>query len=144
MTAEDIVQEVMVKVWKREAEFGELDNQEAWCMTVTRNLALDVLRKKKMDIDDIDGYVGVMDKALNPEQSMVSSDIMSIIHDAINALPLNQKQVVHLREIEEYNYKDIAQITGMTEDQVKVYLHRARISLRQKLSKFYETNFQKG
>lgn len=136
MQAEDVVQEVLVKVWKRESEVGELENSEAWCMTVTRNLALDKLRRHKYT-DDIDQHLSISTDTMTPEQSVISEDMMKIIHNAIASLPSGQNQVVHLREIEGYSYKEIANITDMSEDQVKVYLHRARITLRNKLAKYY-------
>ncbi len=136
MLAEDVVQEVLVKVWKRESEVGELENSEAWCMTVTRNLALDKLRRAKPTAD-IDNVLSVSSDDLTPEQATISGDMMSIIHNAIASLPTSQNQVIHLREIEGYSYKEIASITGMSEEQVKVYLHRARIALRNKLEKYY-------
>jgi RNA polymerase sigma-70 factor (ECF subfamily) len=137
MLAEDIVQEVFLKVWNKEEELKTIDNSEAWVMTVTRNLALDKLRRKKKYVEDINNHLSIADKTFTPEQTAESCDMMEIIHREIANLPEAQNQVIHLRDIEGYSYKEIAEITGMTEDKVKVYLHRARQKLRITLSQYY-------
>ena len=134
MAAEDVVQEVFIKVWKRREEVKEIDNKEAWCMTVTRNLALDKLRKKKYPHEPVEEHYAIKDTTMDPAQRVQSNNIMSMIKEAINALPNDQKQVVHLRDVEGYKYKEIAEITGLTIEKVKVYLHRARLTLRKQLS----------
>ena len=137
MLAEDIVQEVLIKVWKKSAELERITNKEAWCMTVTRNLALDKLRRRKVILDDVDDHRNIADKNLSPYRSLQSSDTMELIKDAIAKLPEAQQQVIHLREVEGYTYQEIAEITGYSIEKVKVYLHRARITLRNKLTSIY-------
>lgn len=137
MVAEDVVQEVLVKVWQKKAEFEKIENKEAWCMTVTRNLSLDKLRRKKMILDNVDDHRDITDKTMSPYRSLQSDDTMQLIREAINQLPEAQQQVIHLRDIEGYKYQEIAEITGYSVDKVKVYLHRARITLRNKLTSIY-------
>ena len=71
---------------------------------------------------------------MDPAQQIQSNDIMKQIRQAIDGLPDDQRQVVHLRDVEGYKYKEIAEITGLTIEKVKVYLHRARIVLRKQLA----------
>ena len=106
MTAEDIVQEVLVKVWKKKGELSAIDNIEAWCMTVTRNLSLDKLRRKKKPMDRVEDHYDLADQDMTPYRSLQSEDTMSIIREAIEALPETQQQIVHLREIEGYTYQE--------------------------------------
>jgi RNA polymerase sigma-70 factor (ECF subfamily) len=133
--AEDVIQEVLVKVWKKKEVFLDLDNKEAWCMTVTRNLCIDKIRARKMRTTDVTEHYNIRDKTLTPAQEVVSNDRMSQILELINALPEKQKTVVQLRDIEGYSYKEISEITTLKLDQVKVYLHRARITLRAQITK---------
>ncbi|MEE9373360.1 MAG: sigma-70 family RNA polymerase sigma factor [Saprospiraceae bacterium] len=133
MEAEDIVQEVMVKVWKKNDELKAIGNFEAWCMTVTRNLALDKLRKVKKTLEPVEHHIQIKDKELNPYQKTRQKEIYDIIQMTMNKLSDDQKQVIHLRDIEGYTYKEIAQITEFSIDKIKVYLHRARINLRKAL-----------
>lgn len=134
MAAEDVVQEVLIKVWNKEKEIQAIDNKEAWCMTVTRNLALDKLRKKKYRYEPVEEHYSIADKGMTPLEATMSSDTMTLIHKVMSELPKDQLQVVHLRDVEGYSYKEIAQATELSIEKVKVYLHRARITLRQKLS----------
>ena len=137
MAAEDVVQEVLIKVWQKKEHLTKVDNKEAWCMTVTRNLALDKLRKKKVILDDVDDHRNISDSQMTPYRALQSDDTMQIIKEAINELPEAQQQVIHLRDVEGYNYQEIADITWFSSDKVKVYLHRARITLRNKLTSIY-------
>jgi len=57
--AEDVIQEVLVKVWKKRDVFLELDNKEAWCMTVTRNLCIDKIRARKMHTTDVTEHYNI-------------------------------------------------------------------------------------
>lgn len=133
--AEDVIQEVLVKVWKKKDQFLELDNKEAWCMTVTRNLCIDKIRTKKMRTSDITEHYDIKDKTLTPAEESVSNDRMGQILELINNLPEKQRTVIQLRDIEGYSYKEISEITTLKLDQVKVYLHRARITLRDQITK---------
>ena len=137
MLAEDIVQEVLVKVWKNKKQLNTIDNKEAWCMRVTRNLSFDKLRRKKTPADSVEEHYGIADQGMTPDRKLQSEDTMSIIRDAIASLPDSQSQIVHLREVEEYSYQEIADVTGYTVDKVKVSLHRARITLRERLESIY-------
>ncbi len=134
MAAEDVVQEVLIKVWNKKNDLQNIDNKEAWCMTVTRNLALDKLRKKKHYHEPVEAHYAVADSAMTPHDRVQSQDTMTLIRQAIKELPHDQMQVIHLRDVEGYKYKEIADITGLSIEKVKVYLHRARITLRKKLS----------
>lgn len=133
--AEDVIQEVLVKVWKKKDQFLELSNKEAWCMTVTRNLCIDKIRSRKMRTTDVTEHWDIKDKTLTPSEVAVSNDRMGQILTLINALPEKQRTVVQLRDIEGYSYKEISEITELKLDQVKVYLHRARITLRAQITK---------
>lgn len=137
MTAEDVVQEVLVKVWQKKKDLEKIENKEAWCMTVTRNLALDKLRRKKAIHEDVTEHRSIADVEMTPYRAVQSTDTMSIIRDAIDKLPEAQQQVIHLRDVEGYSYREISDITGFSIDKVKVYLHRARITLRHKLTSIY-------
>jgi len=106
-------------------------------MTVTRNMALDSLRKKKAYHDDIEDHRDISDGEMTPYRKLQSDDTMEIIRHAMDELPEAQQHVIHLRDIEGYSYQEIAEITGYSIDKVKVYLHRARITLRKKLTSIY-------
>jgi len=136
MEAEDVVQEVIVKLWKKKDQFTEIDNKEAWCMTLTRNLAIDKTRSKKRGrTESIEDYHHVKDSSLDPYKATKSNDMMKRIKEMMETLPDNQKSVLHLRDVEGYSYKEISEITTLSLDQVKVNLYRARKSMREKILK---------
>ena len=102
-------------------------------MMMARNAALDSLRKKKIKSTNIDDHFNIKDKTATPDQAYEGKDKMKRILALIEQLPDNQKTVLQLRDIDGYSYKEIATIAGLSVDQVKVNLHRARIALREQI-----------
>lgn len=133
MEAEDVVQEALVKIWKNKEKLSEIDNKQAWCMAVTRNLAIDKIRARKKKIVPIDTVYHIKDQSSDPYAQLKTKDTLSRIRELMNKLPENLRTVLQLREIEGYTYKEISEIAGYSIDQVKVYLYRARHSMRAQL-----------
>ncbi|QSE96079.1 RNA polymerase sigma factor [Fulvivirga lutea] len=133
--ARDIVQEVFIKVWNKRNEMDELENMEAWCMRVTRNLSLDKLKSKKRKLtDSLDQTHDIsMGENITPYRSTELSDTMIKIGTFISSLPDKQKQVIQLRDVEGYSYQEICDILEIDMNQVKVNLFRARKSVRENL-----------
>lgn len=133
--AEDIVQESLIKIWKKREQFLEIENKEAWCITIARNLAIDKLRaNKKRRSSDITEHYDISDEHANPAKKAADKDMLDKVNEIMDQLPEHQREIVSLRDIEGYTYKEIADIMGYTVDQVKVNLHRARKTLRDQLS----------
>lgn len=133
--AEDIMQELLIKIWKRKEQYEQLENKEAWCMTVTRNMAIDKTRSRKVRTDDIDAYFNIKDKTPLADLNLEQKERMNSILKLLNDLPEQQRQIIHLRDVEGYTYKEIAEITENSLDFVKVSLHRARKNLKEALLK---------
>ncbi len=133
--AEDIMQELMIKIWNRMDQFNEIDNKEAWCMTVTRNMAIDKTRNKKMPSQDISEFLHLKDSDDTPDKKMENDERFGNIMALVNQLPEKQRIIIHLRDVEGYSYQEIADMTENTLDFVKVSLHRARKTLKEELLK---------
>ncbi len=133
--AEDVVQEVFIKLWKKRDYIDQIKNLEAWCMQLTRNMSIDKLRSKHRRTEDIDGHYELQDKGRNPEEKTISSDIYTKIQTMIQALPEKQKMVIQLRDIEGYSYQEIADALELPLNQVKVNLFRARNTIKAKILK---------
>jgi RNA polymerase sigma factor (sigma-70 family) len=126
--AHDTVQEVMIKVWNKRDEMDQLENMEAWCMRITKNLSLDKLKSKKRKMtDSLDQNFEISQgDDLTPYRTVEMNDTMKNIGLIIAALPDKQKQVIQLRDVEGYSYKEIGDIMEIDMNQVKVNLFRAR------------------
>jgi len=128
--AEDVVQEILIKVWEKREDWEDWRNMNAMIYTMTKNLSLDKLKNKNNQLYTIpDGYDTASDGA-GPVQRVISQDVERIIHKAISTLNEIQRMVIQLRDIEGYTYQEIADMTDLTMAQVKVNLHRGRLELR--------------
>lgn len=132
--AKDIVQDVLIKIWDRRDELAKIENLDGWMFTVTRNLCIDRIRAKKMHLD-INTQVQVEDKEDTPEEQTTKSQLLGLMRKLIDEMPEKQKLVIHLRDIEGLSYDEIAESIGIPLAQVKVNLHRARLSLKEKIIK---------
>ena len=135
--AKDAVQDVMLKLWETKEELSEKSSIEAWCMTLTRNKSLDMLkrvgRKMKTNIDDAAVRLTSQDKL--PDSYTIENETMQHINQAVMRLPEKQKSVFQLRDVEGYAYLEICETLNMEMSQVKVYIFRARKSIKESLEK---------
>jgi RNA polymerase sigma factor (sigma-70 family) len=134
--AKDIVQEVFIRVWNGREQMEEVQNWEAWCMRITRNLSLDRIRSiTRKQTEPIEESFNIHHEALTPHESTEIQESMQKINQFIAALPEKQRQVIHLRDVEGYSYNEICDILELDMNQVKVNLFRARNAVREKLMK---------
>ena len=126
--ARDIVQTAFEKLW-RNRESVENDKCKSYLFTVAYNQMIDHIRKNKR----------VQLKEEFNENTKVghqtSTHTKKVLMEALNRLNETQKSLVMLKDYEGYNYEEIGKIMDLTESQVKVYLHRARLALRDYLVK---------
>ncbi|MEQ1744972.1 MAG: RNA polymerase sigma factor [Saprospiraceae bacterium] len=132
--AEDVVQEVLERVWKSpEAKSADVSNWEAWCMSLTRNRSLDQVRanarRRTVPLDSLSTQPAGADSAWATE----TRDLAEQARRLMQALPEKQRLVMHLRDVEELSYEEIAQVLDISMEQVKVGLHRARKAVREKM-----------
>ncbi|HLL41742.1 MAG TPA: RNA polymerase sigma factor [Segetibacter sp.] len=121
--ARDIVQTAFEKMW-RNRDAVENEKSKSYLFTVAYNQMIDHLRKvKRMNLTEDFAEI----KATNYQ---ANTNVQKILHEALNRLNETQRSLVILKDYEGYNYEEIGRITGLNESQVKVYLHRARITLR--------------
>ena len=135
--AEDVVQEVMEKAWKStEDQSAGVQNWEAWCMTLTRNRSLDKNRSRNTRrTETLDGLAErKMNTNAGPDAVVETEDMVRQVRALMQELPEKQRLVMHLRDIEEMSYEDIAFTLDISLDQVKINLHRARKIMREKLN----------
>ena len=133
--AEDIVQDIMVKVWDKREDWKNWSSIEAMCMTMTRNLSIDRTRSKHKKLVEIPEGFDFVEGSASPEQEASSRDMLNHIGKIIDKLPEKQKSIIQLREIEGYTYQEISDLLDVPISQVKVSVHRARIFLKKELLK---------
>jgi len=127
--AEDIVQEVFIRLWKKREDLANVQNLEAWAVRMTKNLTIDRLRSKKHQTEDLPIASGTPDSE-TPHSITERKDTLDYIRKLMDQLPLKQKSVMQLRDVEGYSYQEIAQALEMPMNQVKVYLFRARQTMK--------------
>ena len=135
--AEDVVQETMLKVWKGRSEWDNIDSIEAYCLTACRNLSLDKMRHMDNQVQNIEQESEPADQSYsaNPEEQAVQHDRLQLVRQLISQLPEKQRTCMQLRDVEGKSYRDIANIIGISEEQVKVNIFRARQTIRERFQK---------
>lgn len=134
--AEDIVQETLVKAWRRQDEWQHREEAEAFCWTAARNMAIDSLRRSEVrneGREDEDRAAEIPDTRV-PDADLEEREREQLVRQLMEQLPLRQRTVLHLREVEEMSYRQIAEVMQLSEDQVKVELHRARLRIRKRFN----------
>ena len=124
--ARDIVQGAFEKMWINREQV-ENDRCKSYLFTVAYHQMIDHIRKNKRVTlrEEFSEHVKVA--------GTVHHDSKRILHEAVNRLNETQKSLVMLKDYEGYSYEEIGKITGLSGSQVKVYLHRARLQLREYL-----------
>ncbi|MBC8111295.1 MAG: sigma-70 family RNA polymerase sigma factor [Verrucomicrobia bacterium] len=126
--AEDAVQDVLMKMWDIREKLDAYHSVEALAMTITRNTCLGRLRKKPML--NLESQPEMPHFAL-PDLPLEQQDTKNLVQNAIKRLPDIQGQILQLRDIEEYEMEEIAEIIGKDEGYVRVNLCRARKKLKE-------------
>jgi RNA polymerase sigma factor (sigma-70 family) len=121
--ARDIVQTAFEKLW-RHRDSVEVEKSKSYLFTVAYNGMIDHIRKNKRIYlkDEFSDETKVQSKSIN--------NAKQILNEALNRLSETQRSLVMLKDYEGYSYEEIGQIMSLTESQVKVYLHRARLALK--------------
>ena len=122
--SKDIVQDSFEKLWMKAAEIA-YEKVRSYLFTTAYHTMIDQIRKDNR-MDDFEKI-----KEQNYSHGTQYSDLGELLDQAIRKLPDIQKSVILLRDYEGYSYKEIAEITALSEDQVKVYIYRGRMFLKQ-------------
>lgn len=130
--AEDVVQDTMIRVWSKRDEWSQFDSVEAFCLVVTKNLAIDRSQKREAQNVSITPQMEEEPDANSPYDRMIHKEKMNLINKLVDELPEKQRLIMQLRDIEGESYKKIATLLNLTEEQVKVNLFRARQKVKQR------------
>lgn len=132
--AEDATQEVILKLWSRKEKIKHYANIEAFAMTVTKNYCLDQLKSKQ------NSHLRIVHQNYESHHTSLQKEIelndeMNWLSKIVNNLPEQQRMIFQLRDVEQYEYEEIAEIMEMNQTAIRVALSRARKSIRESLVK---------
>lgn len=132
--AEDATQEVILKLWDRKNKLKHYANIEAYAITVTKNYCLDQLKLKQNNNLRI-VHQNYESNQISLQTEVEVNDEMNWLGRIIDCLPKQQKMIFQLRDVEQYDYDEIAKIMEMNHTAIRVTLSRARKTIRENLIK---------
>ena len=134
--AEDMIQDAYFKLWDTREKLVNIQNPEAYCVTLLKNLCMDFLRSPKsiLNENNIEDY-DVPDNSANIEKEIESKETIKKIKSFIHNLPEKQQRVLNLRGFAGCSLEEIETITGENAVNIRVLLSRARNTLRMSLKK---------
>jgi RNA polymerase sigma-70 factor (family 1) len=138
--AEDIVQEVYVKLWGMRNVLSTYNSIEALAVRITRNLCLDNLRRRKVNQNAMKAeQMKEGMHSVSPAEELEKKEEAEMIHTLIAALPEPQRSLVHLRHLEGKEYEEISEMVNMNVNAIRVSISRARKQMREMLEKQYSS-----
>jgi len=138
----DLAQDAFVRAWQSLGSYRFDAAFSSWLFRLTSNICIDYLRKKKrskvisLTFEDDEGeevQLELPDPGPTPEQALLRAEERAMLAEAMNALPVEARQILTLRAIDALSYEQIAEVMGLPEGTVKSRLSRAREQLRKKL-----------
>ena len=130
--AEDATQEILLKLWSKNESMGQYKSVEAFAMTMTKNFCLDRLKSKQAGNLKL-VHSNYKDETVSVQRQLEAEDSVGWVERIMQELPEQQKMVLQLRDVEDYDYDEIAQMLDMKPTAVRVTLSRARKTVREKL-----------
>jgi len=132
--AEDATQELLLKLWKNKDKLSSYRNTEAFAMTMTKNYCYDRLKSKQAKNLTLI-HSNYKEKETSLDKKLEYIDSVDRVHLLIDNLPDQQKLIIQLRDIEQYDFKEICEMVNMKPTAVRVSLSRARKTIREQLTK---------
>lgn len=133
--AEDMVQEVYMKLWSKREELPDVQNMEAYCVALTKNMCIDRLRLAEVDRVDVDDVPLSLAAADDVASQLERQDAVEQVKLIIETLPEKQQQVITLRDIRDCTFEEIEEQTGLTAVNVRALLSRARKTIRERFKR---------
>ncbi|QXP73915.1 sigma-70 family RNA polymerase sigma factor [Tenacibaculum sp. AHE15PA] len=132
--AEDATQELVFKLWRNKEKLSGYKNVEAFAMTMTKNYCYDRLKSKQASNLTL-VHSNYKEKETSLDKKVEYNDSVSLVHKLIDKLPEQQKTIIQLRDVEQYDFDEICKMVDMKPTAVRVALSRARKTIREELIK---------
>ncbi len=131
--AEEVLQDVMLAAWNNAGNFRGDSSVRTWLLVIARNRAMNTYRKRKLPLVTLDDAFGVFGNDTGPLEKVERKGNETRVRDALNQLPLPQREVLVLVFYHQLTGPEVAQVLGINEGTVKSRLHRAKEALRRVL-----------
>lgn len=129
--AEDLVQETMLKLWTQRNKLHELKNSEAFSVRTLHNIFIDQNRKKHFaETDSPPEEMTLKANECDASEMMQQKETGVIVTRLIAKLPKQQRDIITLKDIDDFSYEEIAQQTELSMINIRVHLSRARKQIR--------------
>jgi RNA polymerase sigma-70 factor (ECF subfamily) len=130
--AEDATQEVLIRLWNKKDGLNKYNSVEALAVTMTKNYCLDQLKSKRAGNLKL-VHSNYSDREAGIDKQVEDKDSWNWVEKIMNDLPKQQRLIVQMRDVEEYEFSEIARALEMNETAVRVALSRARKTIKEKL-----------
>ena len=134
--AEDLAQEVFIKVWKSREQYKPVAKFTTWLYRIVTNVSLNAIRRKRAS--SLDCLAEIVSDDLSPVGQLLKKETTVVIKNAIGSLPPNQKMAVILHRFEGLSYKEISEVMELSLPAVESLLHRASIKLTEILAPYFD------
>jgi len=141
--AEDVTQEMLMRLWHKKENLHQYKSVEAFAMTMTKNYCLDQLKSKR-SFHLKNEQSDFRDNNTLLQDQIEYSDSLKWVEKIIEKLPVQQKLIVQMRDIEQYDFDKIAEILDMNETAIRVALSRARKTIRETMIKTHNYGIKKN
>ncbi len=132
--AQDAVQEVFIKLWNYRNKMDSVKNTEAFAMKITKNWCYDRLKAKKpLLIEDYGNGFDYQKDSSNPHSLLETSDRINRYNNILLGLPEQQRMITQLRDVEGYEFDEIADILNISVNTIRVNLSRARKKIKESI-----------
>lgn len=131
--AEDVTQDIFEKLWLNREYSEEYKNMESFLIRSTKNLCLDRIKHNNVVLKNSKILKVLNNHSVEPQGE--KKEVSEIIKSIINELPKKQKMIIHLRDVEGYEFDEIYEATGIEQNAIRVNLSRARKTVKQELLK---------
>jgi RNA polymerase sigma-70 factor (ECF subfamily) len=141
--AEDLTQDIFLKIFKALNTFDRRANFQTWIISISRNLCIDhyrsVRKERQMIAREVDtGDLQPASPDRGPYQAAEHQDLRGLLRQALQALPVSLRTAVVLRDLQELSYQEIADRLGLPEGTVKSRINRGRIELAHQLKRLQD------
>lgn len=143
--AEDVAQQVFVRVWRSAPRYQPSAKFTTWLFTITRNLVFNEIRRRQRkpavsleEREEEHHGCSSVDEEMKPDESALHAELEMAVDAAIQRLPEKQRLAVVLRRYQELPYEEIGEILGLSLPAVKSVLFRARTQLKEDLQKYLD------